>query len=175
MGGSGGARTINQAIRKNLVKLHHEASLQIIWQCGSRYYTELAKDIDPVEYPNLRLLAYIDNMPDAYAAADLVISRAGASSCSEFMIIGMPSVLVPSPNVAGDHQTQNAQAMANAGASVLVRDNEAVSKIPELVAELINNEERLREMNLAALSLAKPDAAKTIAKEIFELAKTRFN
>jgi UDP-N-acetylglucosamine--N-acetylmuramyl-(pentapeptide) pyrophosphoryl-undecaprenol N-acetylglucosamine transferase len=175
MGGSGGAKSINEAILNNLDTLHNKAGLQIIWQCGSRYYDELTNKVDEAAYPNLRLTAFIDSMPEAYAAADLVISRAGASSCSEFMMIGMPSVLIPSPNVAGDHQTQNAQAMADAGASELVKDDEAKSVISELVSKLINDQNRLKEMNKAALALAKPDAASTIANEILELAKSRLN
>lgn len=175
MGGSGGARTINEAIKTNLDELHNKAGLQIIWQCGSRYVDALKAEVDESVYPNLRLTAFIDSMPEAYAAADLVISRAGASSCSEFMLIGMPSVLIPSPNVAGDHQTQNAQAMVDAGASELVKDADAVDAISELVTTLINDQHRLKEMNKAALALAKPDAAKTIATEILELAKSRLN
>ncbi len=175
MGGSGGARTINEAIKENLDELHNKAGLQIIWQCGSRYVDALKAEVDESAYPNLRLTAFIDSMPEAYAAADLVISRAGASSCSEFMLIGMPSVLIPSPNVAGDHQTQNAQAMVDAGASQLIKDNNAVDTVAELVTSLINDQQKLKEMNKAAVALAKPDAAKTIATEILELAKSRLN
>ncbi|MEQ9309577.1 MAG: undecaprenyldiphospho-muramoylpentapeptide beta-N-acetylglucosaminyltransferase [Balneolaceae bacterium] len=175
MGGSGGAKSINDAIKVNLDELHNHAELQIIWQCGSRYFDALSTEIDVEEYSNLRLTAFIENMPEAYAAADLVISRAGASSCSEFMLTGKPSVLIPSPNVAGDHQTENAKAMTNAGASEFLNDEDAVNALPELVERLINNEEKLRTMNAAALKLAKPDAAKVIAQEILEIAKSRMN
>ena len=175
MGGSGGARTINQAIKENLSKLHDDAGLQIIWQCGSRYEDALKAEVDEAKFPNLRLTAFLYNMPEAYAAADLVMSRAGASSCSEFMNLGKASVLIPSPNVAGDHQTQNAKAMADAGASVLLKDEDAVDAVAELVSDLINDQNRLQQMNKAALALAKPDAAATIAHEILELAKSRLN
>ena len=173
MGGSGGARTINEAIKRNLGELHNNAGLQIIWQCGSRYEAPLKAEVDEKKYPNLRLTAFLHNMPEVYAAADLVISRAGASSCSEFMNLGKASVLIPSPNVAGDHQTQNAKAMADAGASVLVKDVDAVKEIAGVVEGLINNPEKLEQMNQAALALAKPDANATIAKEILELAKSQ--
>ena len=172
MGGSGGAKSINEALKINLGKLDN---IQIIWQCGSRYYDELNESIAGEKYPNLRLMAFIDSMPEAYAAADLIVSRAGASSCSEFMLTGKPSILIPSPNVAGDHQTMNAKAMADAGASVLLKDNEAIDALPGLVKNLLSNQAKLTQMNKAALSLAKPDAAKQIAKEILELAKTRMN
>ena len=175
MGGSGGAKTINDAVKKNLDALYHKAGLQIIWQCGSRYFDALNEEIDLKNYPNLRLTAFINNMPEAYAATDLVISRAGAGSCSEFMLTGMPSVLVPSPNVAGDHQVQNAKAMADAGASEMLKDDEAVDALPELVDRLITDQQKLKEMNKAALKLAKPDASKTIAQEILTLAKARLN
>ena len=151
LGGSGGAKTINEAIKENLDKL---SDLQ-------------------VSNKNIRLTAFIDNMPEAYAASDLIVSRAGASSCSEFMMTGKPSVLIPSPNVAGDHQTQNAQSMVDAGASELLKDADAVNALPELVHSLIRDQEKLKEMNKAALRLAKPDAAKMIAKEILELAKSK--
>ncbi|MEQ9089659.1 MAG: undecaprenyldiphospho-muramoylpentapeptide beta-N-acetylglucosaminyltransferase [Balneola sp.] len=170
LGGSGGAKSINEAVKENLDKL---SDLQVIWQCGSRYIDALMKEIDLEGNKNIRLTAFIDNMPEAYAAADLIVSRAGASSCSEFMMTGKPSVLIPSPNVAGDHQTQNAKSMVDAGASELLKDADAVNALPELVHSLIRDQEKLKEMNKAALRLAKPDAARMIAKEILELAKSK--
>lgn len=170
LGGSGGARSINEAVKENLDKL---SDLQVIWQCGSRYIDALMKEVDLENNKNIRLTAFIDNMPEAYAAADLIVSRAGASSCSEFMMTGKPSVLIPSPNVAGDHQTQNAKSMVDAGASELLKDADAVNALPELVHSLIKDQKKLKEMNKAALKLAKPDAAKMIAKEILELAKSK--
>lgn len=175
LGGSGGAKTINESIRQNLDRLHHEIDLQIIWQCGKRYIDDLAASINQKDYPNLRLAAYLDNMPEAYAAADLVISRAGASSCSELMITGKPSILVPSPNVAGDHQTMNAKSMADADASVLIKDVDMNKTISDLVNTLIRDQERLQKMNQAALKLAKPEAAQLIAKEILEIAQSRLD
>jgi UDP-N-acetylglucosamine--N-acetylmuramyl-(pentapeptide) pyrophosphoryl-undecaprenol N-acetylglucosamine transferase len=169
LGGSGGARSINEAVKENLEKL---SDLQVIWQCGSRYIDALMEEVDLENNSNVRLTAFIDNMPEAYAAADLIVSRAGASSCSEFMMTGKPSVLIPSPNVAGDHQTQNAQSMVDAGASELLKDSDAINALPELVHSLIKDQEKLTAMNKAALKLAKPDAAKMIAKEILELAKS---
>ena len=173
LGGSGGAKTINEAIQSHLDHLHNRSELQIIWQCGQRYIDELEATVNSEEYPSLRLSAYLDNMPEAYAAADLVISRAGASSCSELMITGKPSILVPSPNVAGDHQTMNAKSMADAGASVMLKDSDMKNTITELVDRLIHDQENLKRMNQAALRLAKPEAAKLIAKEILEIAQSR--
>ena len=172
LGGSGGAKSINEAVKENLEKL---SDLQVIWQCGSKYIEALMEEIDLAKNMNIRLTAFIDNMPEAYAAADLIVSRAGAGSCSEFMITGKPSVLIPSPNVAGDHQTQNAQSMVDAGASELLKDSDAVNALPELVHSLIKDQKKLKAMNQAALQLAKPNAAKMIAKEILELAKSHKN
>ncbi len=172
MGGSGGAKTINDAMKTNIKKLHDEAELQIIWQCGMKYYDKLSTEIDTQNLKNLRLTAFLDNMAEAYAAADLVISRAGASSCSELMITGTPSILVPSPNVAGDHQTKNAQSMVEAGASELLEDQVMKETVHELVNTLIHDQQKLAQMNKAALSLAKPEAAQQIAKEILDIIKT---
>ncbi len=172
MGGSGGAKSINEAVQHNLDKLQ---DIQVIWQCGKRYADDLLETVDLEKYRNVRLMAFIDNMPEAYAAADLVVSRAGASSCSEFMAVGMPSVLIPSPNVAGDHQTQNAKSMVDAGASELLSDSEAKNVLPELIYQLFDDQEKLKAMNKAALAMAKNDAAEVIAKEILELAKSHKN
>ena len=171
LGGSLGARTINQAIQHNLDYLHNELGLQIIWQCGKRYIDELSSTIDTRMYPNLRLQAYLENMPDAYAVADLAISRAGASSCSELMLTGKPSVLVPSPIVAGDHQTHNAMSMVDEGAALLLKDSDAVEDLPGVIQPLIYDEHVLKNMSECALRLAKPEAAKTIAQEILTLSK----
>jgi UDP-N-acetylglucosamine--N-acetylmuramyl-(pentapeptide) pyrophosphoryl-undecaprenol N-acetylglucosamine transferase len=175
LGGSLGARSINRAILLNLEQLHNDFKLQIIWQCGKRYVDELKQEIDEPSYPKLRLQAYLDNMPEAYAAADLVVSRAGASSCSELMLTGKPSVLVPSPIVAGDHQTHNAGEMADEGAAVLLKDGLASEQLPGILNELIFDTEKLAEMSRKALQLAKPDAADVIADEILKLSRQQLN
>jgi len=110
-------------------------------------------------------------MPAAYGAATLVLTRAGASTCSELMMIGKPSVLVPSPNVAGDHQTKNAASMVDEGASVLIAEKELKEALTDRVPSLLQDNDKLKEMSDAALNLAKPDAAKEISKKLFELAK----
>lgn len=166
LGGSLGAKSINEAMRHSLDTLHDIVGLQIIWQCGKRYIDDLEKDIDVEDYPRLRLHAYLDDMPAAYAAADLAVSRAGASSCSELMITGTPSVLVPSPHVAGDHQTMNARSMQEQGASEILEDISLQDTLSELVTRLLADHEQLRRMNDAALAMAKPMAAQDIAEEI---------
>lgn len=175
LGGSGGAKTINNAMKAHITNLHDEAGLQIIWQCGRKYFDELQAQINPEAYKNLRLMGYLEHMPEAYSAADLVISRAGASSCSELMLTGKPSILVPSPNVAGNHQTMNAKSMVEAGASLMLKDTEMKDTLTALVESLIRNQERLRKMNLAALQMAKPEAANIIAHEILEIVQNRLS
>lgn len=175
LGGSGGAKSINDAMAAHVKELHDEKNIQIIWQCGAKYYDEMSTTVQPDSMENLRLKAYLDNMPEAYAAADLVLSRAGASSCSELMLTGKPSILVPSPYVAGDHQTKNARSMVESGASEILKDSDMKETLTDLVERLITDQEKLRRMNEAALKLAKPKAAKLIAREILEIAQARLN
>lgn len=175
LGGSGGAKTINDALAANIEKLHDEFDLQIIWQCGARYFDELHMKLHTEDYNNLRLVDFLHNMPEAYAVADLVISRAGALSCSELALTGKPSILVPSPNVAGDHQTKNARSMVEEGAAELLEDEHAVENLAELVKKLIFDRQKLNEMQKAALKLARPDAAKQIARELIEIASEQMN
>lgn len=176
VGGSGGARSINEAMLAHIETLHDELGLQIIWQCGKRYYDRLRRDVHARNLENLRLKDFIQEMPAAYAVADLVISRAGALSCSELALTGKPSILVPSPNVAGDHQTKNAQSMVEEGAAKLADDNRLEDVLVNLVKRTITDSRQLAEMSKAAKSLARPDAATTIAKEVLKLAnKHRMN
>lgn len=175
LGGSGGARTINEAMKAHIEELHDRLDLQIIWQCGSQYFDELRRAITPGQYPRLRLTDYLHHMPEAYGAADLVVSRAGALSCSELALTGKPSILVPSPNVAGDHQARNARSMSEGGAAVVLEDEKARETLGTLVRKLIANEEKLRRMNRSALKMARPDAAETIAREIIQLTEQQQN
>lgn len=171
LGGSGGARVLNEAVEKHLEAFHNHLKLQIIWQCGQRYFEGLSQKIETASYPNLRLLEFIDDMPAAYASADLAVSRAGAATCSELMLTGTPAVLVPSPNVAGDHQTQNAQAMTDQGAAVLLEDHRAAEELFVITENLISDSRKLDEMKQAARRLAKPEASQVIAKEILKYPK----
>lgn len=173
LGGSGGAKSINEAMQQHIKTLHDDLDLQIIWQCGKRYYDKLSSMVDTKAYQNLRLKDFIHDMPAAYAVADLVISRAGALSCSELSLTGKPSIMVPSPNVAGDHQTKNARSMVENGAAKLINDGELKAQLVKVVKEIINDEERLAEMSKSAKELAHPNAANEIATEIMELVKSK--
>lgn len=171
LGGSGGAKSINEATLLHTKRLHDEMKLQIIWQCGKRYFDQLQAEIRPQHFDNLILTDFIHHMPEAYAVADLVVSRAGALSCSELALTGKPSILVPSPNVAGDHQTKNAQSMVEEGAAELMKDVDLKDTLAGLVEKIITDRRKLDEMSKAAKKLARPDAAQTIATEILTLAK----
>lgn len=166
MGGSGGSLRMNEAMEQNLASLHHDLGMNILWQCGPKYFPALAAKIALGAYPNLRLLAYIDDISLAYAAADLVVSRSGAGSISELTVVGKPMILVPSPHVAGDHQTFNARSVADQGAAELLTDGDVVRELTPTVQRLLNDDLTLRNMSAAAKALAYPDAADHIASDL---------
>ena len=171
IGGSLGARTINEAIKAALPTLS-QSGLHVVWQTGKIYYEQCHAAWEAAGSPkNIECLAFLNDMPDRYATADLVISRAGASSISELCLLGKPAILVPSPNVAEDHQTHNAMALVRRDAAVLVRDAEAGEKLVGTALELIQDKERLEKLHENVLQLAEPDSAKRIAEEVIRLAK----
>lgn len=169
IGGSLGAGTINQSIIAHLEELA-ESGIQVIWQTGKNYFANckaaLKRDMN-----NIICTAFISQMPMAYAMADLVISRAGASSISELCLLGKPSILVPSPNVAEDHQTHNAMALVRKDAAILVKDINAKEQMVETALALIKDDEQLRVLHKNILTLALPDSARHIAEEVMKLAK----
>ena len=151
--------------------LVRSSNVQFIWQTGKYYSAEIAKRLQGMEIPNLKVTDFITDMGAAYRAADLVISRAGASSISEFCLIGKPVILVPSPNVAEDHQTKNALALSTKDAAIYVKDSEAPSTLLELAVKTVNDEARLKSLSENILKLALPDSAKIIADEVIRLAE----
>jgi UDP-N-acetylglucosamine--N-acetylmuramyl-(pentapeptide) pyrophosphoryl-undecaprenol N-acetylglucosamine transferase len=169
MGGSGGAKAINEAMIKHIDYLHNELHLQIIWQCGKRYLGDIMTRIDEYRYPNLRIVSFIDSMPDTYALADLVVCRSGAGTIAELMVLGKPSILVPSPHVAGDHQRHNAESIAKNGAAEVLTDNELDEKLSKSIAHIIADERTLSAMSQKALQMAHPSADELIATEIITL------
>ena len=172
IGGSLGARTINEAIKAALPQLSQTAGLHVVWQTGKGYYEKCKAAWEAAGSPkNIECLDFLSDMPDRYAQADLVISRAGASSISELCLLGKPSILVPSPNVAEDHQTHNAMALVNKNAAVLVKDIEAAEKLIPTALELIQDNKRLEQLHTNVLKLAQTDSAKRIAEEVMKLAR----
>jgi len=173
IGGSLGARTINEAVIASLEELKAKSQeLKVVWQTGKVYYEKCKAAWEAAGSPsNIEYLDFLADMPDRYANADLVISRAGASSISELCLLGKPAILVPSPNVAEDHQTHNAMALVNKEAAVLVRDADAAEQLIPTALELIGNKKRLEELHTNVLKLAQTDSAKRIAEEVIKLAK----
>lgn len=170
IGGSLGARTINQAIENTLSKFARN-NIQIVWQTGKTYFDKAKLAVKPHEGQGIRALDFIQKMDYAYAVADMVISRAGASSVSELCIVHKPCILVPSPNVAEDHQTQNAMALVNHNAAVLVKDNEAIQKLGDIAIELLRNEKKLLDLERNIAHLAMHNSAEIIANEVLNLIK----
>ena len=171
IGGSLGARTINEAVKAALPQLV-KSDIHVVWQTGKGYYEKCKAAWETAGSPNnIECLDFLSDMPDRYAQADLVISRAGASSISELCLLGKPSILVPSPNVAEDHQTHNALALVNKNAAVLVKDIEAAEELIPTALELIQDEKRLEQLHTNVLKLAQTDSAKRIAEEVMKLAK----
>jgi len=169
LGGSLGAMTINKSILANL-QLLADSDIQILWQCGKRYHAELAVYFsEKIEGVEIRLHDFIDRMDLAYKVSDLVISRAGASSISELCVLGKPAVLVPSPNVAEDHQTKNAMALVNKNAAIMIRDVDAISTLLPVAIETVKDDAQLALLSQNAKEMALPNAAAKIVDEIDKL------
>ena len=170
VGGSLGAKTINESVLQHL-DIVKSSDVQFIWQTGKYYSAAIAEQLKGQDIPNLKVTDFISDMGAAYKAADLVISRAGASSISEFCLIGKPVILVPSPNVAEDHQTKNALALSTRDAAIYVKDASAPSTLLELAVKTVNDEAKLKSLSENVLKLALPDSADIIAKEVIKLAQ----
>ena len=172
VGGSLGARTINESVFSHLGDIAAEQGLQFIWQTGKYYSQQIAEQLKATPAPaNLKVMDFISDMGAAYKAADLVISRAGASCISEFCLIGMPAILVPSPNVAEDHQTKNAMALVNREAALYVSDAEAKQKLMSLAIQTVKDDDKLASLRQNILKMALPDSSEIIAKEVIKLAQ----
>ena len=170
IGGSLGARTLNESV-KNRFEALKNADVQVIWQCGKYYFEDLKKFM--AEYPNdnIYLSDFVYEMDLAYAAADVILSRAGALSISELCLIGKPAILVPSPNVSEDHQTKNAMALVNKNAAVLVKDSEAKDVLIPKAIELLNNYTDAKNLGEQIIKMGFPNAADLIVDEIEKLKK----
>ncbi len=161
LGGSLGAASINKAIKKNVDELlNHD--VQIIWQTGKNYIDEYRN----LASSKVKVFEFIDDMNAAYSACDLLLARAGATTIAEILVLGIPSVLVPSPNVAEDHQYYNAKSLADKNAAVLIKDDELMTILLERVITIINSDEKLNELKQNAVKLAKPESAKRVAKNV---------
>ena len=171
-GGSLGARTLNQAMKKNIEKFSNLQNVQILWQCGSYYYEDLQRELKGKLPKNICLTAFLKRMDLAYACADVVVARAGAGTISELCLLGMAAILVPSPNVAEDHQTKNAMALVEKGAAIMLKDAEAEEKFGDTLEHLLCDEGKLASLRASIGTLAVRDSDEKIAREILSLIKT---
>lgn len=172
IGGSLGARTLNDSVLENLSLIRQQKHIQFVWQTGKYYSQSIAERLAAQRCPeNLKVMDFISNMDVAYAAADLVISRAGAGSISEFCLLGKPVILVPSPNVAEDHQTKNAMALVQKDAALFVADAEAPRTLMPLAVNTVNDAAKLASLSENVKKLAMPNAAEVIAREVIKLAE----
>ncbi|MCL4113159.1 UNVERIFIED_CONTAM: hypothetical protein GTU68_065795 [Idotea baltica] len=170
VGGSLGAKTLNEAMRLHVDSIHAQNDVQFIWQIGSYYSTQYLNS-ETAKLSNVRALTFIDRMDMAYSASDLVLCRAGALTISELCALGKASILIPSPNVAEDHQTSNAMALVSNLAARLVRDEKADEELIGIALELIHEKEILKELRLNILALARTDATERIVDEVLKLVK----
>jgi UDP-N-acetylglucosamine--N-acetylmuramyl-(pentapeptide) pyrophosphoryl-undecaprenol N-acetylglucosamine transferase len=164
LGGSLGARRINQLIEKKLEFFEYQ-NVQLLWQCGKLYFDDYKKH----NSENVQVMAFIERMDLVYAAADIVISRAGASSVSELCIVGKPVIFIPSPNVTEDHQTKNAKSVADKNGAILIRESELDATFEPIMSDLIINETRQQELSKNIKKLALPNATNAIVEEIIKL------
>ena len=170
VGGSLGARTLNLATAAALPRLR-EAGVQLLWQTGKLYFPEAQREAEAYQSDNLHALEFIKRMDLAYAAADVVVSRAGALSVSELCLTGKASILVPSPNVAEDHQTKNAMALVSKGAAVLITDEHAPERLYDEALRLLADPARQQHLSARVRELARPDATSAIVDELLKLIK----
>lgn len=170
LGGSLGARTLNQAVLKDMESLE-EAGYQVLWQSGKFYFKEMLTKMEKSGLKHIHLREFIREMDLAYAAADVIVSRAGALSVSELSLVGKPVIFIPSPNVAEDHQTKNAMAYVNHQAALLLKDSDAVGQLKSKVEGLMQNPELVEALGKNMKKLAKPDAANAIVNELEKLVK----
>lgn len=170
IGGSLGARTLNESLIGGIEKLKQQG-IQVLWQCGKLYHEELTARLKDRDLAGVHLTQFISRMDLAYALADVIVSRAGAISVSELCLVRKPVILVPSPNVAEDHQTHNAMALVSKQAAILVKDSEAKSRLVDEAISLITDTERQRVLSANIAQLGKPNATKDIVGEIVKIRK----
>ena len=169
VGGSLGCRTLNEVMKSFIMKDGGKKPFQIIWQCGRIYRKEMEEFLAAHEAPNVFCTDFITRMDLAYAAADIVVSRAGAGTISELCCAGKATIFVPSPMVAEDHQTHNAMALVNKDAALMVKDSEAVGSLMGAAEKLLDDKAAIKKLESNILRLGKADAAETIAGEVLKL------
>lgn len=175
VGGSLGSRTINRGVQHH-ISLLDQSDIQVIWQAGEYYFHEIFMEMEnKPEIKNIKFFTFIERMDLAYKMANLVVSRAGAGTISELSLLGKPVILIPSPNVAEDHQTKNAMALVKQHAAVLVKDEEAEGKLIQIALQTISDNNKLVELSENISSLAQRDSANRIVDEMVDMLKEKLN
>jgi len=169
-GGSLGARTLNNSVLAGLDKII-AADVQLIWQTGKGYYKGIIEKLGEDYHPDIRIMEFVNRMDLAYAAADVILSRAGAGTIAELCVVKKPVILVPSPNVAEDHQTKNALALLHDNAAVFIADRDAENKLIDKALELLNDKAKQKILSTNIGKLALPDADEVIAKEVIKISR----
>ncbi len=165
VGGSLGARTLNETMAAHLDEFR-KADLQLLWQTGELYYKNIDAKLLASQDEHVRIVPFIKNMNDAYSMADIIVSRAGALAIAELSVVGVPTILVPFPYAAEDHQTYNARALSDNGAAVLIADSEARAKLMPALMELVSNPDQCEKMGATLRTFAQPDAIDKIYQQI---------
>lgn len=168
-GGSLGAGTLNKAVKSSLERIASWKDVQVLWQCGGYYYDKLEQELKGQLPANVKLVAFLKQMDLAYACADLVVARAGAGTISELCLLGKAAILIPSPNVAEDHQTKNAMALVNKNAACMLRDSDAEEKLADVVEQLFNDDVKIADLKKNIASLAIQDSDEKIAREVLKV------
>lgn len=171
-GGSLGAKSLNIAMRFNAEQIGQLTDIQILWQAGKLYIDDY-RNCETAQLPNVEIRPFLDRMDLAYAVADVVICRAGALTISELSMVGKPAILIPSPNVAEDHQTENAKALVQSNAAIMVKDAEATLKMLPKAIHILRNDTQRRQLSQQIKSLARPNAASEIAHEVKKLTEKK--
>ncbi|MDH3269168.1 MAG: undecaprenyldiphospho-muramoylpentapeptide beta-N-acetylglucosaminyltransferase [Ignavibacteria bacterium] len=166
LGGSLGAKTINDSMSES-IKILENDNIQIIWQTGKNYFEQFRR----MNSSNIKVYCFIEDMNEAYSACDLLLARAGATTIAELLNLGIPSILVPSPNVAENHQYYNAKSLSDIHAAILIEDKNLKNELVKSVLETLNSEKRQSELRKNALSMARPNAAKVIAQNAIKFAE----
>lgn len=170
IGGSLGSKTMNVSIEASLLKIK-EQHLQLIWQTGEKYYSHFFEADQSLLNGTIKIMPFVERMDYLYSVADLIISRAGAISISELSCLEKPCILIPSPNVSGDHQTKNAMVLSNKKAAIMISDNDAIKQLGDVIIETINDENRMLELSKNISQFGYPDALENIVNEIYSLKK----
>jgi UDP-N-acetylglucosamine--N-acetylmuramyl-(pentapeptide) pyrophosphoryl-undecaprenol N-acetylglucosamine transferase len=173
MGGSLGAGTINKSILHYLYHQGERDNFQLLWQTGNYHYNQIKSNQDIDNMEDVHIHPFIDRMDLAYTASDIIVSRAGAIAISELCIVGKPVILIPSPNVAEDHQTKNAEALVKKSAAMFMKDNEAVENLFNLIRRLAADKELQDELSRNIKTMALPDASGVIAEETLKLIRKK--